>query len=221
MLYCLADGKNEMSVEHLRAALAVWSRCESSAKLLFSHDSPSDASPEPTWLKLLSAIQRSPGINRRGLYKALHSHLKAEELDTALTQLGQCGLAHQQGESWWPGAGEQESSEQESMESSELDGEQESNESMRADDNCSPLSCSHEGNGDAVCSPLSCSPAVVDLGEGLEPEADTKAQADAAAVPETEADAEAKVEKAIADLDDFLAPIAARYRNRDAATPTS
>ena len=79
LLYALMDCSDVIQVEHLRAALAVWRYCEASAKRIFGGGEEQGqvlggqshaTAPLPLHLRLLDAIAKSPGINRRGLHEA-------------------------------------------------------------------------------------------------------------------------------------------------------
>jgi hypothetical protein len=120
LLYALLDGSEVVRVEHLRAALAVWWYCEASARRIFGGgsgvDSGGGGESEPLHLRLLNAIVRQPGINRRGLHEATGNRVKASDMDQSLAYLATQGLAHfrmhqtegggRPGECWYPGAGD-------------------------------------------------------------------------------------------------------------------
>ncbi len=71
LLYALVEGSVVIRLEHLQAALALWSYCRASAKLIFggqqTAEAEEEAEPDPLWLRLLNAIMKAPGINRSGL----------------------------------------------------------------------------------------------------------------------------------------------------------
>jgi hypothetical protein len=92
LLYALLDKTDIVEPEHLRAALAVWNYCEESARRIFGDgrgvDSGGASEPEPLHVRLLDAIVRQPGINRRGLHEATGNRIKAADMDHALGQVG-------------------------------------------------------------------------------------------------------------------------------------
>jgi hypothetical protein len=91
MLFALLDGQSTIDVEHLWAALAVWRYCDASAKLIFCQDGT--ATIDPLEQLLLGKIQQEPGINRRGLHRAIGGHVPAKELVNALARLRDQGQA--------------------------------------------------------------------------------------------------------------------------------
>jgi hypothetical protein len=119
LCYALADGRAEISLNHLEAALALWAYCEASARFLFKPDNKplplSVKSEEPLWLRLLKAISDKPGVSRTGLRDVAGHKMAAGELDAALSDLEGRGLAHQReckpegggrpAECWFPGPG--------------------------------------------------------------------------------------------------------------------
>jgi hypothetical protein len=90
MLYALLDGTDVIDVAHLRAATAVWRYCETSARIIFTCD---EATSDPLEQVLLVKIMESPGINRRGLHRAIGGHIPAKELVKALASLRDKGEA--------------------------------------------------------------------------------------------------------------------------------
>lgn len=93
MLYALADSSKVIKAEHLQAALALWSYCQASAKLIFLGPKV-EAVPDPLWLQVLNAIGSTPGITRTGLHEAFNNRLKAEALADVLTYLERNELAY-------------------------------------------------------------------------------------------------------------------------------
>ena len=85
MLYALLDGQAVIDVEHLQAAAAVWRYCDASAKLIFGQGEAESANPLEQLL--LVKIQQQPGINRRGLHRAIGGHIPAKEIVHALAHL--------------------------------------------------------------------------------------------------------------------------------------
>jgi Bifunctional DNA primase/polymerase, N-terminal/Protein of unknown function (DUF3987) len=116
LIYALLDKSDTIRVEHLRAALAVWSYCEASSRVIFNETaSVSDAhhQPEPLEIRLLNIIIQNPGITKTGLFEATGKKIKAEAMDEALATLEARRLAHRgrcqpehggrPAECWWPG----------------------------------------------------------------------------------------------------------------------
>jgi len=108
LIYALLDGSPTITAEHLRPALAVWRYCEASARIIFS---PVDAdSDDPLEQQVLSIIRLNPGVNRKGLHKALGGHIPASTLVKALAKLRDRGLIRTEtvstggrpSECWWP-----------------------------------------------------------------------------------------------------------------------
>jgi hypothetical protein len=85
MLYALLDGVGVIDVSHLKAATAVWRYCEASARLIFAEGQGETA--DPLEHLLLLTISREPGINRRGLHRAIGGHIPAREMVHALARL--------------------------------------------------------------------------------------------------------------------------------------
>jgi len=86
MIYALLDGSGTISERHLRAALAVWRYCRSSAAMIFG-----DMGADPVEDQVLAAIKQAPGITRKDLYRALGNHVKAAALNSILTRLRDAG----------------------------------------------------------------------------------------------------------------------------------
>jgi hypothetical protein len=108
MLYALLDGCATIDVPHLQAALAVWRYCDASARLIFHHDD--EETGDPLEKSLLGVIRQQPGINRKGLHKALGGHVAAAQMVQALARLRDKGLVRMEtvaiggrpGECWHP-----------------------------------------------------------------------------------------------------------------------
>ena len=90
MLYALLDGQAVIDVEHLQAAAAVWRYCDASARIVFSEG---EAAANPLEQLLLVKIQQEPGINRRGLHRAIGGHIPAKEMVHALARVRDQGQA--------------------------------------------------------------------------------------------------------------------------------
>ena len=125
LLYALLDRRDVVQVEHLRAALALWSYCEASAMRIFGSGEEGGQAlaelskmtvPQPLYLRLLDAIAKNPGISRRGLHEATGNRIKADEMESVLSLLESQRLAHRSlchsdgggrpAECWWPGPGD-------------------------------------------------------------------------------------------------------------------
>lgn len=90
ILYALAAGSNELQVEHLNSAFAVWSYCEDSALYLFG-DQLGDADAD----KLLDALRSSPeGMSRTDISALFGRNKKPEDLQRILDLLEHAGKAY-------------------------------------------------------------------------------------------------------------------------------
>ena len=85
MLYALLDGVAVIEVPHLKAAAAVWRYCEESARLIFAEGQGETA--DPLEQLLLLTIRQEPGINRRGLHRAIGGHLPAKAIVESLARM--------------------------------------------------------------------------------------------------------------------------------------
>jgi len=86
MVYALLDGDGMIREQHLRAALAVWRYCRSSAAMIFG-----DLGADPVEDQVLAAIRQAPGLGRRELHRALGNHVKAAVLVRTLARLRDAG----------------------------------------------------------------------------------------------------------------------------------
>ncbi len=91
MLYALLDGVGIIDVSHLKAATAVWRYCDASARMIFAEGQGETA--DPLEQLLLLTIRQEPGINRRGLHRAIGGHIPAKEMVHALARLRDRGQA--------------------------------------------------------------------------------------------------------------------------------
>jgi len=90
ILYALAAGSNEIRVEHLASAYAVWGYCEDSALHLFG-DQLGDADAD----KLLDALRGSPqGMTRTDISGLFGRNKKPEELQRILDLLERADKAY-------------------------------------------------------------------------------------------------------------------------------
>lgn len=95
MLYAVLDCSPAIRLEHLTAALALWTYCEESARFLFGAalgDRNADA--------ILDALKRTAGgMTRNDIREVVFSkNIAAPELDRALTLLDDARLAHRRSE---------------------------------------------------------------------------------------------------------------------------
>lgn len=89
LIYALLDGKGDIDLQHLEAAMAVWAYCEQSAQLIFG-----DSLGNPIADEILSALQRNPlGMTRTDISNHLGRHCDATEIAAALAVLLQAGRA--------------------------------------------------------------------------------------------------------------------------------
>lgn len=110
MLYALLDGSSVIDVNHLQAAVAVWRYCDDSARIIFTTDD--DEARDPLERMLLAKVKEEPGINRRGLHRAIGGHIPAKDMVKALASLRDRGEAHcemmatggRPSECWFPDA---------------------------------------------------------------------------------------------------------------------
>ena len=87
MIYALLDRSSVIEVEHLNAALALWSYSEVSARYIFG-----DALGEPTADQIEKWLQANPGgLTRTGLSDLFKRNKSAAEIDSALTVLVEHG----------------------------------------------------------------------------------------------------------------------------------
>jgi hypothetical protein len=90
VLYAVLDRSNVVDEPHLRAALAVWRRCEDSARWIFG-----DATGDPVADDLLVLLRGSSGgISRTVIRDHFGRHQSKAQLDRGLAELARCGLAY-------------------------------------------------------------------------------------------------------------------------------
>ena len=94
-LYALLDMSKEIRVEHLSAALDLWSYCEQSAKYIFGN---SFGDPVPDTIK--RALDQTPeGMSRSEISSILFKrNFKASRIDQALNKLLTSGFAYKEKE---------------------------------------------------------------------------------------------------------------------------
>jgi hypothetical protein len=88
LLYALLDSSRSIEAEHLSAALALWSYCEDSTRLIFG-----DALGDVNGDEVLKALRGAPsGLTRTELSNCFGRNKSASEINGALTVLAQHGL---------------------------------------------------------------------------------------------------------------------------------
>jgi hypothetical protein len=88
-VYAVLDGRTQIGVEHLRAALAVWRYCEQSARYVFG-----DAVGDPVADELLAALRSRPeGMTRTEIRDLFGRHRSGSRIDAALAILAEAGMA--------------------------------------------------------------------------------------------------------------------------------
>jgi hypothetical protein len=88
LIYALLDCKDEIQVEHLLAALAVWRYCEASARFIWG-----TALGDPEADEILRALRAagSEGLTRWDVMNHFSRHKKADQLDRAISVLAERG----------------------------------------------------------------------------------------------------------------------------------
>jgi hypothetical protein len=90
VLYAALDRANAVDEPHLRAALAVWRRCEESARWIFG-----SATGDPIADELLDLLRASrDGLTRTEVRDHFGRHRNKADIDRALGELARAGLAH-------------------------------------------------------------------------------------------------------------------------------
>jgi hypothetical protein len=88
-IYAVLDGRTQIGVEHLRAALAVWRYCEQSARYVFGH-----AVGDPVADELLDALRSRPeGMTRTEIRDLFGRHRSGPTIGAALAVLANAGRA--------------------------------------------------------------------------------------------------------------------------------
>jgi hypothetical protein len=90
MLYALLDGRPDIDIEHLRAALAVWEYVESSARYIWG-----DTLGDPIADESLRALRQAgdDGMSRTDIRDLFGRHRGADQIGRALGVLAERGLA--------------------------------------------------------------------------------------------------------------------------------
>jgi hypothetical protein len=87
--YALFDGCRQVDVPHILAAQAVWDYCRTSAALIFG-----ELTGDPIADRIMAELQAAPhGLSATDLSKLLGTHIKAERIEIAKSQLIERGLA--------------------------------------------------------------------------------------------------------------------------------
>ena len=88
MIYALISGSATIDEPHLSAALALWSYCRESARLVFGN-----VSCDPLAEKVAEIIRQRPGVTRRDLHRTFGNNIKGAALLNALVTLRDSGRA--------------------------------------------------------------------------------------------------------------------------------
>jgi hypothetical protein len=86
MIYALLAGSATIDEPHLRAALAVWTYCRDSARLIFGN-----TSADPLAERLFEIICKQPGLGRREIHRATSNNMKGAVLIEKLVLLRDAG----------------------------------------------------------------------------------------------------------------------------------
>jgi DNA polymerase I-like protein with 3'-5' exonuclease and polymerase domains len=90
MIYALLDRSAHIRRRHLRAALAVWRYCDTSARFIFSADLLGD----PIADAILRALQKAGELSRTDIRDLFGRHAPADKIEAALLKLLHTGKAH-------------------------------------------------------------------------------------------------------------------------------
>lgn len=90
LIYTLLDGKDQIDVAHLRAAIAVWEYCETSAARIFGN-----ALGDPVADQIMLALQYagSTGMSRTAIRDLFGRHRSGDRIGAALAFLSNKGRA--------------------------------------------------------------------------------------------------------------------------------
>ncbi|HKO57427.1 MAG TPA: DUF3987 domain-containing protein [Thermoanaerobaculia bacterium] len=92
LLYALLDGSDDIRVEHLKAAVAVWEYCEASARYVFG-----SALGDPVADQILAELRRTPaGMTRTQITDYLGRHRSRAQIATALAILESSSVCRKQ-----------------------------------------------------------------------------------------------------------------------------
>ncbi len=82
-LYAALDGSMQVTIDHLRAALALWQYCEDSARYIFG-----DALGDPIADTILQSLKRNPaGLTRTEINQIFGGHKTTTQIDQAIILL--------------------------------------------------------------------------------------------------------------------------------------
>ena len=90
LIYALLDGRREIDVEHIRAAVCVWSYCEASARWIFARETTGDPIADRIYDALKTADE---GLDLTQLNDLFAGHESAKRLQIARELLVNQGLA--------------------------------------------------------------------------------------------------------------------------------
>ena len=93
LVYALLDGSEFIEVQHLQAALAVWSYCDASARLIFGTE-PEDPLAELVLAKIKDA--GPAGMTRNQIRDAFNRNISAKNLVEALAKLRDRGMIYRE-----------------------------------------------------------------------------------------------------------------------------
>jgi len=93
MVYCLLDGKNIITIDHLSAATSVWDYCKASAIYLFSFHDPEERDPNTELL--LEALKNEP-LSQTQISGLFGRHKTAKELNSFLSEMEGANLIKQE-----------------------------------------------------------------------------------------------------------------------------
>lgn len=89
LIYALLDKHNQISIDHLRAALAIWDYADASVQYIFG-----DATGDPVKDTILTALKdNSSGLSRTDISRLFRGHQKSDRIDRALAELRRLGRA--------------------------------------------------------------------------------------------------------------------------------
>lgn len=90
LIFAVGDCSHVIRDAHLRAAVAVWDYCEASAAFVFGR-----SLGNPLSERVMSLLREAPsgGLSRGQIHQKLSGHISSDELNVALTQLHNQGLA--------------------------------------------------------------------------------------------------------------------------------
>jgi len=87
LLYALLDQDAEISVEHLKAGLAIWDYADASARFIFG-----DATGDPVKDTILTSLRNNPdGLSRTEISRLFQGHQKSDRINRTLEDLRQLG----------------------------------------------------------------------------------------------------------------------------------